>query len=95
MKVIRDEWKDAASSLAAANTPSANVVAMGKHLMFWERHTDFNAVLDRFLDRLEQDTAPLVTRLEAVDIIPCPRQRIVSGLRANRWLSGLLNLQSG
>jgi hypothetical protein len=33
--------------------PSANVVAMGKHLMFWEQHTDFNAVLDRFLARLE------------------------------------------
>ena len=49
----REEWKDAASSWAAANTPSANVVAMGKHLMFWERHTDFNAVLDRFLARLE------------------------------------------
>ena len=30
-----------------------NVFAMGKHLMFWERHTDFNAVLDRFLARLE------------------------------------------
>ena len=51
--IVREEWKDAASSLAAANTPSANVVAMGKHLMFWERHTDFNAVLDRFLARLE------------------------------------------
>ena len=51
--IVREEWKDAASSLAAANTPSVNVVAMGKHLMFWERHTDFNAVLDRFLARLE------------------------------------------
>ena len=51
--VVRKEWKDAASSWVAANTPSANVVAMGKHLMFWERHTDFKAVLDRFLARLE------------------------------------------
>jgi non-heme chloroperoxidase len=51
--IVREEWKDAASSLAAANTPSANIIAMGKHLMFWERHTDFNAVLDRFLARLE------------------------------------------
>ena len=51
--IVREEWKDAAPNLAAPNTPSVNVVAMGKHLMFWERHTDFNAVLDRFLARLE------------------------------------------
>ena len=51
--VVREEWEDIVLDWATANTPSAKVVAMGKHLMFWERHADFNAVLDHFLTRLE------------------------------------------
>jgi len=28
-------------------------VPMGKHLMFWERASEFNAVLDKFLERVQ------------------------------------------
>ncbi len=31
------------------NTPAAEVVALGKHMMFWERQEEFNRILDRFL----------------------------------------------
>lgn len=42
MKDVADEW-------IKANTPSATVVYMGKHMMFWERPDEFNSVLDEFL----------------------------------------------
>ena len=47
--VVRDEWQDLATTWARANTPAAKVVAFGKHMMFWERHEEFNRVLDEFL----------------------------------------------
>ena len=48
--IVSDERKDLATAWANANTPSAEVVAFGKHMMFWERHEQFNRVLDRFLE---------------------------------------------
>lgn len=45
--VVREEWRDLATQWASRNTPSAEVVAFGKHMMFWERPEEFNAVLDR------------------------------------------------
>ncbi len=48
--VVREEWKDLGTAWASANTPAAEVVAFGKHMMFWERHEQFNAVLDQFLE---------------------------------------------
>lgn len=51
--VVREEWGDVVRGWAEANTPSATVVPMGKHLMFWERSDEFNQVLDAFLAELE------------------------------------------
>lgn len=50
--VVRVEWRQIVSDWAKANAPAAEVVVMGKHLMFWERSQEFNTVLDRFLARL-------------------------------------------
>ena len=36
------------------NTPKAQVFTLGKHLMFWERATEFNAVLDQFLESVRR-----------------------------------------
>lgn len=51
--VVREEWDQVVSAWAQEHTPSATVVAMGKHLMFWERPAEFNAALDRFLKTLK------------------------------------------
>ena len=51
--VVRDDWRDVVTNWAKAHTPSAEVVAMGKHMMFWERHKEFNAALDRFLEKVK------------------------------------------
>jgi non-heme chloroperoxidase len=51
--VVREEWRDLAMQWASRNTPSAEVVAFGKHMMFWERPEEFNAVLDRYLEGLK------------------------------------------
>jgi hypothetical protein len=51
--VVREEWRDLATAWASANTPAAEVVAFGKNMMFWERHEEFNGVLDRFLKTLK------------------------------------------
>jgi len=48
--VVREEWQQVAAAWARDNTPTANVVAFGKHMMFWERAGQFNAVLREFLD---------------------------------------------
>ena len=47
--IVREEWRDLATAWVNANTPTAEVVALGKHMMFWERHTEFNLILDQFL----------------------------------------------
>ncbi|WKD50714.1 alpha/beta fold hydrolase [Microbulbifer spongiae] len=51
--VVRDEMKEAADKWITANTPSATVVYMGKHMMFWERPKEFNRVLDEFLASID------------------------------------------
>ncbi len=51
--VVREEWGAIVKEWANQHTPSAEVISMGKHLMFWERHEVFNLVLDRFLERLK------------------------------------------
>jgi non-heme chloroperoxidase len=48
-----EHWQPAVEQWTAAHTPSAELVRFGRHLMFWQRHEEFNAVLDQFLDRLE------------------------------------------
>lgn len=46
---VREEWGAVVTAWAEQNTPSAQIAAMGKHLMFWERAPAFNALLDGFL----------------------------------------------
>jgi non-heme chloroperoxidase len=48
--VMREEWKDIVSNHAAENLPSANVVAFGKHMMFWDQPEAFNNELKAFLN---------------------------------------------
>ena len=48
------ESKETARGNGWQYTPSAEVVAMGKRLMFSERHEEFSAVPDRFLQKVKQ-----------------------------------------
>ena len=47
--VVSEELETVVSAWSAEHTPAAQVEAFGKHLMFWERAKQFNAVLDRYL----------------------------------------------
>ena len=47
--LTRQEWHDMASQWAQKNTPAAQVISFGKHMMFWEHPERFNAILDTFL----------------------------------------------
>jgi len=47
--VTRKEWGPLASTWAEANSPAAKVISFGKHMMFWERPKQFNAVIDTYL----------------------------------------------
>jgi pimeloyl-ACP methyl ester carboxylesterase len=53
MYVVREESKPVAEKWIKANTPSATAVYLGKHMMFWERPTEFNKVVDDFLATLD------------------------------------------
>ncbi|WP_373504891.1 hypothetical protein [Aestuariivirga sp.] len=50
--VVRDEWKHVAENWAALHAPTSSVVAMGKHMMFWDRAAEFNHLLDQFFQDL-------------------------------------------
>ena len=50
--VVRAEWEGLAKAWAAKNTPSAQVKALGRHLMFWEHADEFNAILDAYLNQI-------------------------------------------
>ena len=47
--VVREDWREPSEAWIQANTPSAQASFFGKHLMFWERPEEFNAVLDTYL----------------------------------------------
>jgi len=49
--LTRAEWEGFASAWAAENTPNAEVAALGKHMMFWERPDEFNAMMDNWLSK--------------------------------------------
>ena len=51
--IVREEMKEVADKWIKSNTPSATTVYMGKHMMFWERHKEFNKEVDKFLATLE------------------------------------------
>ena len=50
--VVREEWRTLAGDWHKNNTPNAKLEVMGKHLMFWERHREFNHLLDSFISGL-------------------------------------------
>jgi pimeloyl-ACP methyl ester carboxylesterase len=50
--VVRAEWERVVTEWRDRHAPSARIVAMGKHMMFWERSAAFNAELDAFLERV-------------------------------------------
>lgn len=50
--VMREEWRQSVAGWIKANAFDAELVIIGKHLMFWEHSERFNAALDHFLDRL-------------------------------------------
>ena len=49
---VRDEWGEIVNTWRERNLPSAKFTHMGKHLMFCERHQDFNSYLSIFLNEL-------------------------------------------
>ncbi len=51
--VVREEWKPVADKWIKANTPSATTAYLGKHMMFWERPSEFNKIVDDFLATLD------------------------------------------
>jgi len=48
-----EHWHPAVDQWRAANTPSAKLVTMGRHLMFWQHSEQFNRELDKFLSSLK------------------------------------------
>lgn len=50
---VRDDWKALAADWVAEHAPHAQIEAHGKHAMFWEHPSVFNAALDRFLAHVE------------------------------------------
>ena len=51
--VVRTEWEELARAWAAKNAPSAEVKALGRHLMFWEHAKEFNSILDTYLEKFK------------------------------------------
>jgi pimeloyl-ACP methyl ester carboxylesterase len=48
----RSEWARSVEEWRQRNTPTATFTHMGRHLMFWERHEEFNRYFASFLARL-------------------------------------------
>lgn len=51
--VVRDDWKVVTPEWSKANTPSAKVEIMPKHLSFWEDSGAFNKILDAYLEDIK------------------------------------------
>jgi pimeloyl-ACP methyl ester carboxylesterase len=49
---MRSEWASTVETWRQRNTPTAAFTHMGRHLMFWERHEEFNRYLEAFLEQL-------------------------------------------
>ena len=49
---VRSEWASAVEEWRQRNTPTATLTHMGRHLMFWERHEEFNRYFASFLAQL-------------------------------------------
>ena len=50
LHVVKQQASTAARKWLEANTPDAELHALGGHMMFWEHADRFNRVLSRFLD---------------------------------------------
>ena len=50
--VVSEAVKAPVQRWSRQNTPKAQVIALGKHLMFWERAAEFNAELEQFLESI-------------------------------------------
>ena len=55
MIVVRAEGADIARHWRDAHTPTTDFLALGKHLMSWERSEAFNDVLSGFLHRVANE----------------------------------------
>ena len=51
LQVVNEHAAPAARNWIEANTPSAELVALGAHMMFWEFPQRFNGVVSSFLDK--------------------------------------------
>ena len=47
--VVADHWQDTARKYLAKHTPKSKVESFGGHMMFWEHHEKFNAILAAFM----------------------------------------------
>ena len=50
LQIVSDHASQAARSWIEANTPNAELVALGAHMMFWEFPDEFNAAVSNFLN---------------------------------------------
>ena len=49
--VVADHWADTARDYLSKHSPNSQVESFGGHMMFWEHHEKFNAVLAEFLKK--------------------------------------------
>ena len=55
MYIVRKQQEEVVSHWARNNTPTAQVIAFGEHMMFWERPQEFNPLLHDFADLCSDD----------------------------------------
>jgi pimeloyl-ACP methyl ester carboxylesterase len=51
--VVAEGWADRAKPYLAAHLPNAKTEVLGAHMMFWEYPEQFNAILEKYLERLQ------------------------------------------
>lgn len=51
--VLREDIGKIATEWIRANTPNAEILVLGKHMMFWDRPDEFNSRVDVFLGRVK------------------------------------------
>jgi hypothetical protein len=50
---MREEWRARVADWIKTNSFDAELVVIGKHLMFWEHPQQFNSALAHFVDSLK------------------------------------------
>jgi pimeloyl-ACP methyl ester carboxylesterase len=51
LTVVAEHWSDTAVSYINENYPDSELKVLGGHMMFWEYGEQFNAVVERFLEK--------------------------------------------